>query len=256
MILINYVHHSKQNEHRISEGMKLRRHNRGNQGEQRKTTIMLSKSSSSSSRLCQKKKTLFLVAVVIVFTVCQIPQAISLTVQSFFPVLSQTPKVLIYNNFANCLVAINASMNFLLYCCFSERFRSTFGSSFAFLSKYCAYVLGPNWTISADHNKHSVSLENMSLHSTYNQSTYSLHGPSLNTRISNMSTDFSQKHARSTVSDASQLTNQKARSWSNLLGRFRSKKPQLRQTLIWQSSETVCYSFEIDKISFHCIELI
>lgn len=183
------------------------------------------------------RKSCFLVAVVIVFTVCQIPQAISLTVQSFFPILSRTSRVLIYNNFANCLVAINASMNFLLYCCFSERFRSTFGSSFAFLSKYCAYILGPNWTISSDHNKHSVSLENMSLHSTY-QSTYSLHGPSLNTRISNMSTDFSQKYPRNTFGD----TSQKARSWSNLFGRCRSKKPQLRQTLIWQSTETVSSS--------------
>lgn len=43
-ILIRYVHNSKTKEHRISEGMKLRRHNRGNQGEQRKTTIMLSRS--------------------------------------------------------------------------------------------------------------------------------------------------------------------------------------------------------------------
>lgn len=180
-----------------------------------------------------------LVAVVIVFTVCQIPQAISLTVQSFFPVLSQTPKVLIYNNFANCLVAINASMNFLLYCCFSERFRSTFGSSFAFLTKCCAYIMGPKWTINADSNKHSVSLDNMSLNSAYNQSSYSLHGPSLNTRISNMSNDASQKYLRKTFSDTSQVINQKQRSWSNLFGRLRSKKPQFRQTMIWQSSETV-----------------
>lgn len=42
-ILILYVHRSRQNENRISDGVKLRRHNRGNQGEQRKTTIMLSK---------------------------------------------------------------------------------------------------------------------------------------------------------------------------------------------------------------------
>jgi hypothetical protein len=41
-ILIFYVHRSKQNEHKNSEGIKLRRHNRGSQGEQRKTTIMLS----------------------------------------------------------------------------------------------------------------------------------------------------------------------------------------------------------------------
>ncbi len=42
-ILIFYVHRSKQNELRNSDGIKLRRHNRGSQGEQRKTTIMLSK---------------------------------------------------------------------------------------------------------------------------------------------------------------------------------------------------------------------
>jgi hypothetical protein len=42
-ILIIYVHRSKQNERKNSEGIQLRRHNRGNQGEQRKTTIMLSK---------------------------------------------------------------------------------------------------------------------------------------------------------------------------------------------------------------------
>jgi hypothetical protein len=38
-----YVHRSKQDEHRTSNGIQLRKHNRGNQGEQRKTTIMLSK---------------------------------------------------------------------------------------------------------------------------------------------------------------------------------------------------------------------
>jgi hypothetical protein len=38
-----YVHRSKQDEQRTSDGIKLRKHNRGNQGEQRKTTIMLSK---------------------------------------------------------------------------------------------------------------------------------------------------------------------------------------------------------------------
>lgn len=130
-------------------------------------------------------------------------------------------------------------MNFLLYCCFSERFRSTFGSSFAFLSKCCAYIMGPKWTITADSNKHSVSLDNMSLNSVYNQSSYSVHGPSLNTRISNMSNDVSQKYLRKTFSDSSQVINQKQRSWSNFFGRLRSKKPQLRQTLVWQSTETV-----------------
>ena len=46
---------------------------------------------------------------------CQIPQAISLTLHSVLPKLARSSNVLIYNNFANCLVAINASTNFLLY---------------------------------------------------------------------------------------------------------------------------------------------
>jgi hypothetical protein len=70
-----------------------------------------------------------LVAVVLVFTVCQIPQAISLSLQSFLPTLAQTSKVLIFNNFANSFVALNASINFLLYCCFSDRFRSIFSAN-------------------------------------------------------------------------------------------------------------------------------
>jgi hypothetical protein len=222
--------------------MKLRRHNRGSQGEQRKTTIMLSKFCYFERKFFEKKENSILVAVVIVFTVCQIPQAISLTVQSFFSVLSQTPKVLIYNNFANCLVALNASMNFLLYCCFSERFRSTFGSSFAFLSKYCAHYMGPNWKITTDGNKLSTSIDNMSLNSPYTQSNYSLHGPTFNTRISNMSADLNQKFLRKTLSSTSQIADQKGESWMDLLEKFRSNKTDkhhLKQALIWQSNETV-----------------
>lgn len=49
-MLIIYVHRSKQNEQESSQGIKLRRHNQGNQGEQRKTTIMLSK--FSNENLC------------------------------------------------------------------------------------------------------------------------------------------------------------------------------------------------------------
>ncbi len=58
-ILILYVHRSKQTEHRISEGMKLRRHNRGSQGEQRKTTIMLSKFCYFERKFFEKKRILF-----------------------------------------------------------------------------------------------------------------------------------------------------------------------------------------------------
>ena len=42
-ILIMYVRRSKENKQQDAEGVELRRHNRGHQSEQRKTTIMLSK---------------------------------------------------------------------------------------------------------------------------------------------------------------------------------------------------------------------
>ena len=177
-ILISYVRRSKLNKQCNSEGVELRRHNRGNQCEQRKTTIMLSKTSDHSLPFFYS--ILFLVAVVIVFTVCQIPQAISLTLQSFFPTLARTPKVLIYNNFANCLVAVNASINFLLYCCFSDRFRSTFRSNFTFLSKYCAQYVHPKWETPS--RPYSASVDNIS---TTNP---------VNTRISSLSVDFNPKY--------------------------------------------------------------
>lgn len=41
-VLIVYVHRSRQSDYGVSDGIQLRKHNRGNQGEQRKTTIMLS----------------------------------------------------------------------------------------------------------------------------------------------------------------------------------------------------------------------
>ncbi|CAF4425292.1 unnamed protein product [Rotaria sp. Silwood2] len=198
-ILIIHVHRSKQKEHRNSEGIQLRRHNQGSQGEQRKTTIML-------------------IAVVIVFTVCQIPQAISLTVQSFFPILSQAPKVLIYNNFANCLVALNASINFVLYCCFSDRFRSTFSSNFSFLSKYCAPYVVANWKLKPVNNKHSISIDNMSSNYLDNHSNYSVHGQSTNPRLSNMSCEMNQKRLKRSSSNhshkQSQISNQNPRSWA------------------------------------------
>ena len=175
--------------------------------------------------------------------------------QSFFHKLSRSPKVLIFNNFANCLVALNASINFLLYCCFSGRFRSTFKSSFAFLTKYCVHYIEPNWKLTTQATKHGASMDNVSFNVTYNQSNYSLHGPALNTRISNMSTDASQKGLKQTISNVSQLQPPIAakpppQRWSAILSKFSShgrhvkgERPDLKQTLVWQSTDTVRSSF-------------
>ncbi|CAF2861862.1 unnamed protein product [Rotaria sp. Silwood2] len=224
-ILISYVRRSKRNQRRNNEGIQLRRHSRGNHGEQRKTTIML-------------------IAVVIVFTVCQIPQAISLTVQSFFPVLAQTSKVLIYNNFANCFVAINASTNFLLYCCFSDRFRLIFRSNFTFLSKHCAYVIQPKSKIIKINKQrlHSNSLDNISL---TNQSIYSLHGNQYNTRISNLSIDINSKYFNHMNQRQSQTIDDNLQPWfiarlSNLSSTLKTTKHnnQLRGAHFSQSTDS------------------
>ena len=134
-----------------------------------------------------------LVAVVLVFFICQIPQAISLTLSSFFATLAQTSQALIYNNFANILVAINASTNFLLYCCFSERFRSTFQSHFTFLSKYCVHYVQPQWKVNVNPPHHrqgrrSTSIDNLSNHSQP--------APLNNTRHSNAGANLHGKHER------------------------------------------------------------
>ncbi|CAF1617529.1 unnamed protein product [Rotaria magnacalcarata] len=223
-ILIIYVHRSAQSEQKNSQGIQLRRHTQGNQGEQRKTTIML-------------------IAVVIVFTVCQIPQAISLTVQSFFHVLSQTPKVLIYNNFANCLVALNASINFVLYCCFSERFRSTFSSNFAFLTKYCTPYTVPHWKLKLDHSHHSISTDNMPYNYLYNPLNYSLPGHNLHAQLSNTNNDANRKYAYRNSTNCShkrwQSLKQNATPLS--LPKFNVDKKgnaDLKNTLVRQSNET------------------
>ena len=85
-------------------------------------------------------------------------------------------------------MAINASINFLLYCCFSARFRSTFQSHFTFLSKHCARYIEPKWKANdnIDRTRYSTSVDNMS--------GYSLHGNQIHTRASNISIDMNSKY--------------------------------------------------------------
>ena len=153
------------------------------------------------------QETFILVAVVIVFTVCQIPQAISLIVQSFFPSLSRTSKVLIYNNFANCFVALNASTNFLLYCCFSDRFRTTFRSSFAFQSKYCTHYFQSKGYVNNKRRRHPHSCYHGTLSLT-DSSSYFPHRNQLNTRISTSSTELDSRHYHPIHQRQSRLINE------------------------------------------------
>ena len=181
----------------------------------------------------------FLVAVVIVFTVCQIPQAISLTVQSFFPTLSRTSKVLIYNNFANCLVAVNASINFLLYCCFSDRFRLTFSSSFSFISKYCVQYIGPSWKRNKGKNKASPSMDTMSFSMSGRSSSVSVYGRPSNKRLLNMKNDPRPQPTKKIRCD--RMLNQSGK-WSNRDGQLYSGNIDFKQTIVSHLTEKVNHS--------------
>ena len=86
------------------------------------------------------KATRLLVATVIVFLVCQVPSALLLIYEAIFPLEYSESKVtrdiiLGLNNIANGLTAINASINFILYSCFSKRFRDTLKQIFSFKKK-------------------------------------------------------------------------------------------------------------------------
>jgi hypothetical protein len=92
--------------------------------------------SQSSSNQSDQKATILLIATVLVFLICQLPSALLLIYDAIFPLENQTNKVVIdvvlgLNNIANGLTAINASVNFILYSCFSKKFRETFKSFFS-----------------------------------------------------------------------------------------------------------------------------
>jgi len=137
-------------------------------------------------------------------------------------------------------------MNFLLYCCFSGRFRSTVRSSFSILHKYGANYIKPNWEFATNNTKYSTSPDNISLTYTYTQSNYSLQGQGLNTRTSNISNDLNQKGLRkntmNTSQRPSQISNLNQQACTPVLSKFKFNKNdenECKQILISQSSETV-----------------
>jgi hypothetical protein len=99
-------------------------------------------------------------------------------------------------------------MNFLLYCCFSDRFRSTFRSNLTFLSKYCAHYIQPKWKIKT--NNHSTSLDNLS------SSNHALHGNHLND-----GNDFNSKHLHDHLHQ--KIQENKRSSWFNCFSTSSSK---------------------------------
>lgn len=85
----------------------------------------------------QSKSTILLLATVLIFLICQLPGALLLIYAAIFPigskdVLIPDDIILGFNNIANGLVAVNASINFILYSCLSEKFRQNFQRIFLF----------------------------------------------------------------------------------------------------------------------------
>ena len=88
---------------------------------------------ASSTQRQENKITITLIAVVILFMICQIPTAIMFILKnaykpSDYPYLDKPYRIL--GNIFNFLVTINAAANFLLYCAFSARYRRTLIATF------------------------------------------------------------------------------------------------------------------------------
>lgn len=87
---------------------------------------------ASSTQRQENKITITLIAVVILFMICQIPTAILFILKNAYkssdPYLEKFYRIL--GNIFNFLVTLNAAANFLLYCAFSARYRRTLIATF------------------------------------------------------------------------------------------------------------------------------
>uniref|UniRef100_T1JCS4 G-protein coupled receptors family 1 profile domain-containing protein n=1 Tax=Strigamia maritima TaxID=126957 RepID=T1JCS4_STRMM len=105
--LIRAVHHSKQERRRM-------------------TSVRGERQEQYSSQ--ETKITIMLIAVVVLFLLCQVPTSIMLIYGTMSEYGSEKEHTIVVslNNICNLLMAINASCNFVLYCAFSDRYRKTF----------------------------------------------------------------------------------------------------------------------------------
>lgn len=91
--------------------------------------IMFQVEQSESIQTQENKITITLIAVVILFMVCQIPTAIALIYNLFHKPQEKSDAENIclgLGNIFNFLVTINAACNFMLYCALSDKYRRTF----------------------------------------------------------------------------------------------------------------------------------
>ncbi|XP_019770777.2 uncharacterized protein LOC109544846 [Dendroctonus ponderosae] len=85
----------------------------------------------------ENRITIMLIAVVVMFLICQSPTASYLIYYNFYPPVSGRDKNIqsILGNVFNALLTVNAACNFLLYSIMSKKFRSTFKQLFFERSK-------------------------------------------------------------------------------------------------------------------------
>jgi hypothetical protein len=79
--------------------------------------------------------TIMLIAVVILFLICQLPTACVLIYSAFHDGEEENNQQLLVRglgNIFNFLVAINSAGNFVLYCLLSQKYRRTFKKTFCF----------------------------------------------------------------------------------------------------------------------------
>ena len=115
----------------------------------------------------QQKVTTMLIAVVLIFILCQLPQAVLLIFKSYFKsqgIPDPADLFRIAGNICNLLVQVNSSVNFLLYSYFSSKFRRTFKKLFC----NCNKVLRSNTmrSITNTYNRKSSSTTGTTLTSS------------------------------------------------------------------------------------------
>lgn len=114
----------------------------------------------------ERRITIMLIAVVILFLVCQIPSAAMLlytSVREIAPNTNEHALVLAFGNIFNFLMAINAAGNFILYSLLSKKYRRTFviifcccvGSKYA--QKGMNRMTSVRFEISGNANKNQTS---------------------------------------------------------------------------------------------------
>ncbi|XP_043072003.1 uncharacterized protein LOC6564639 [Drosophila grimshawi] len=109
--LILLVHRSKSLRGDLTNASSMRR-------TKRKSTSGLTGSVSQENRV-----TITLIAVVLLFIVCQLPWAIYLILVQYMDIELNIQRIA--GNVCNLLVAINAAANFFLYCVLSDKYRKT-----------------------------------------------------------------------------------------------------------------------------------